>query len=478
MNIVKTLFKNTVWLGLAQIFNTITGILISVLLARYLGDVDYGKYVFVISFVHLFSVLLNFGFSNYFVNEISQNKSKLKDYLQNTLFIKIFISFLFLLIIFIAVNFSGKSEEVRNYVYIMSVSLIFTSFLDLYYSVFRSHNKMSHQTLFMASVSIFNLLFIIIGVYLDLSLYFILLVFFASYFINFILASIFIHRNYVTIGLKFNPKLCKKLIISVLPFILSAVFVRIYHDMDQVMLSFMKGDQVTGWYGADYKILMAINMLGGVYYSVYHPVVARLYKRNKEKLETLVKATIKMTYLLVIPAAVGVSILAKKIIVLFYGSEYQGGTLALQILIWSIVFTLVNQAFGRIMQASKNMKAYTFAIGIGALINIIANIILIPLFSLEGAAIATVISLCSVFVFMYLFFYKHIFKINIFKYIFKPVAASIFMGIFIYYLMFLNFNVILLIMIGVINYFAMAFLIKGMEIKDVKLFKDVLIAKK
>lgn len=477
MSIVKNLFKNTAWLGLAQIFNIITGIITSIFLARYLGDTNYGKYIFVVSFLNLSIFLIHYGFPAYFVNEISQNKNKLKIYLQNILSLKIIISLVYLFIIFIAINLSGKTDEIKNYIYIFALSIIFTSFLDLYFSVFRSYERMSHQTLFTFSISFFNLIFILLGIYLNYGLYFIFLVLLSSNFINFILASIFINKKYAPLKLKFDFKLWKELLIKASPFVLSAAFIKIYHDMDQVILSFMKGDQITGWYGADYKIMLVINMLGGVYFNSYHPVIARLYRENVKKFEMLIRATIKLIYIIIIPVALGITLLTDKIIQLFYGKEFLNGSLALKILIWTVIFTLSSQIYGKVLQASHNMKAYILSIGIGALINITANVLLIPRFSLEGAAFATLLALFSVFICMYIAFYKRIIKINILNYAIRPIIASVFMGILVYYLNFYNYNLFLSIFSGAFCYFLVIILIKGVKVQELKLLKTIIFAK-
>ena len=94
-----------------------------------------------------------------------------------------------------------------------------------------------------------------------------------------------------------------------------------------------------------------------------------------------------------IPIGIGTSILAEKIILLVFGSSYTESVIALEILIWTIVFTFGGAAFTRLLEATDKQLTLTKITGIAAIFNIFLNLVLIPEFGLIGACVSTVLQI-------------------------------------------------------------------------------------
>jgi len=106
---------------------------------------------------------------------------------------------------------------------------------------------------------------------------------------------------------------------------------------------------------------------------------------------------------------------------------------------------------------------------IGAITNIGLNAILIPLFSLTGAAIATVISELTFSLYM-LFYFRIIKRRIIGKHILKPSIAAAFMGIIVYYMK--GFNLFFSVSAGMVSYLAIILLIKGVTFKEINWWRE------
>jgi len=106
---------------------------------------------------------------------------------------------------------------------------------------------------------------------------------------------------------------------------------------------------------------------------------------------------------------------------------------------------------------------------LGAVTNIGLNIVLIPYFSLTGAAIATVI---SEFVFSgYMFFYFRIVsRREMVKYPLKPFIAAALMGFIVYYAA--KFNLFFSIFMGIVSYSVFILLLKGITPKEIVELKE------
>jgi O-antigen/teichoic acid export membrane protein len=110
--------------------------------------------------------------------------------------------------------------------------------------------------------------------------------------------------------------------------------------------------------------------------------------------------------------------------------------------------------------------------GGGALLNIILNFLLIPEYSLVGAAIAMDVTFIFILI-MYLYMaHKNDLKIPLLKIIIKPTIACTAMVLFVYY--FSGINLYLLIGVSIGIYFGIFFLIKGFSKEEISLVKQIL----
>ena len=95
---------------------------------------------------------------------------------------------------------------------------------------------------------------------------------------------------------------------------------------------------------------------------------------------------------LAIGIALPMTFLANDIIRILFGIQYQSAAGALQIYIWAGVFVFLGVASSQYLIAENYTKISFLRTFMGAIINITLNIILIPKYGINGAAIATVLS--------------------------------------------------------------------------------------
>jgi O-antigen/teichoic acid export membrane protein len=77
--------------------------------------------------------------------------------------------------------------------------------------------------------------------------------------------------------------------------------------------------------------------------------------------------------------------------------------IAFKILIVAELFVFLTTIFGSFIAAIGKQKTFAKIGGLGAIINIILNLILIPKFSLYGAAFATLATYALMFICMFIF---------------------------------------------------------------------------
>jgi O-antigen/teichoic acid export membrane protein len=91
-------------------------------------------------------------------------------------------------------------------------------------------------------------------------------------------------------------------------------------------------------------------------------------------------------------AGLAVTILGKWIILIMYGESYIAATSSLQISAWYTLFAMLGSARGTWIVCENKGKYVKYYLGVGAVLNVILNYLLIPIYGAAGAAAATLLT--------------------------------------------------------------------------------------
>jgi len=464
---LKIILKNTVWLTLAELINKFTGLIIVILLTNYLPVSDFGKYSFAFAFVLIFGILAEFGFSTFLTRDIAQNlkdKSKLKKYLSNISTLKIFLSILTFFLVFIVINIFPKNHGLKELVYLAAIWVLINSFIQYYEGLFRAYEKMYYEVIIVSIAKISLLVLIFLAVIKKLSLNFIISSYSIAYLFALIVIILIIQKKYSRFSFKFDFDFWRFAIKESWPLGLAFALITIYFYSDTIFLGIFQSNKIVGIYSASYKIVFFLEAFRRLFATSLYPSIPKLYHTSKQHLKELILKTEKLSITFAIPLVFGGILLAEKILLLIFPKEYVAGKLAFQILLLGSLLMYANLTFPQFLHGINEQKKYLFVIASGAGSNIILNLLLIPKFSMIGAAIATVISHLLVFITAY-YYTNRFLKINIFKFFLKPIIASLIMVLLLHIL---GLTVIPSIILGFIIYLTMMLIIKGVSIREIK----------
>jgi O-antigen/teichoic acid export membrane protein len=240
--------------------------------------------------------------------------------------------------------------------------------------------------------------------------------------------------------------------------------------VDSVLLSLIQGEAAVGWYNASYKLIELLLFVPSVYTVAIFPVISNFYSSSKENLEFIYTKSYKYLFILGIPIATTITVLAPQIILLLYQSGYTESILTLQILIWSIPLMFLSYTNAWIFISINKQNLLLKLTFVMMVANIILNLILIPQFSYLGAALATVITTLLGFPLEFYFLSKFICKIEIGKIMIKPTVASVISGLIIFKL---NMGLFLSAIIAIISYFVILVLFKTFTSEDFEIFRRI-----
>ena len=146
MNIVQRVAKNTALLFIARLVSALFIFIYMVHAARYLGPRSFGILTFALTFTAIFGIFTDFGLQLLMVREIARDKSLTSKYLANVSLIKIILSAAAFLLITLIINYSEYSGQTVQSVYLIGLSVILTTVMAMFYSVFNAHERMEYQS--------------------------------------------------------------------------------------------------------------------------------------------------------------------------------------------------------------------------------------------------------------------------------------------------------------------------------------------
>ena len=176
------------------------------------------------------------------------------------------------------------------------------------------------------------------------------------------------------------------------------------YNFDSVLLGFLRGPSVVGWYNAAYKMLLVGMSLPIAYFAGLFPALSRLYVENREEFRLLVRRTVELWLVFVVPLVVAGTFLADPVIRFLYGAAYGNSAAPFRILVWSAALVVLRWAYMDSLRATGHQALDLRCAITSASLNVALNILLIPRFGMIGAASATVFADLVWFVMSYYYF--------------------------------------------------------------------------
>ena len=390
---LRKILANISWLFADRILRMGFGLVVGVWIARYLGAEQFGIFNYATAFVALFSPLANLGLDELVVQRLVGDRSKYQQLLGTSFWMRFFAGWLTWGIAILGVFLLRHDDPTSIAVVAILGSASIFQCVDTIDLWFQSQLQ-SKYTVFAKNVAF--VIATLLKVYL-ITVHAPLIAFAWVALLEFGLGAIGLvivykqQRHLIRLW-SWSQSLAKELIGESLPLIFSGLTIMIYMRIDQIMLGQMVGDKAVGIYSAATRISEVWYFIPMAVASSVSPAI---YEAKKISEELYYRRIGQLNRLLVIGAiivALPMTFLSGTIINLLFGSGYveAGGILAIHI--WASVFVFTGVATSSWFIAEELNYLAMYRTLLGAITNIILNVLLIPSYSGIGAAIATVIS--------------------------------------------------------------------------------------
>lgn len=185
----------------------------------------------------------------------------------------------------------------------------------------------------------------------------------------------------------------KTLVIESIPLTIAAASATIYTKSDSVMIEMLMGDYApVGIYAVALKLYSVVQIAIVPVRTSFFPKQMELYRSDRVRYKKLyVRVSSAMTWLCIAGIVMSILILPK-VFPYVFEEEYSAAIPAFNWLLISLLFLYNSVLRTGHFTITGNTKVLMYTQIAGALINILANFIMIPLVGINGAAIATAIT--------------------------------------------------------------------------------------
>lgn len=181
---------------------------------------------------------------------------------------------------------------------------------------------------------------------------------------------------------------------SLLPFMLLHTSNLLVSQIDTLMLSAFSTDSSVGLYRVAWQGGEVISFALVIVNIVIQPMISRLYTQGDyARLQRMVTLTARLVAAITFPLALFLIILGPWLLPLIFGSAYQASYPPMAILIAGQLINVAAGSVGLLLFMTGHESDAARAIGLAAVINVVLDWVLIPYFGVEGAAVASTVSL-------------------------------------------------------------------------------------
>lgn len=442
----KSLAKNSIFNMAYKGFTALFPLVTTTYISRVLLPEGVGKVAYANTIVAYFVLIASLGLPSYGVKTIAQN-DETKEQRSRTFFELFFINLIATLLCiaayFLFVNNFAHFADRRALFNVMGLMLILNIFnIDWFYQGVEEYTYIATRS-FVVKILSFVLMLIFVKEPADYLIYALILCIATAG--NNLLNAVQL-RKYITVTVLFPSKKGKNAVDEkkkaterlhighhmrpVLILLASTIATEIYTMLDTVMLEYFHGEAYVGYYSNAVKIVRMTYTVVIALVAVFYPRISMYYKQNKqEECNALLSRGTQILLLLGLPCALGLILTADDVIPLLFGNAFLPAVGTLRILSILVLIFSIAYFLGHIILTATGMERKILHASIaGAIINAVANLLLIPSMKQDGAAIASVLSEVTVTVIL-LWYARKYYRLTISQnYMWSTAAALIVMS--------------------------------------------------
>lgn len=474
MRTILKIFKNYLYNTSYQLLTILLPIITVPYVSRTLGAAGIGKYAYINSIVQEVTLVGTLGITNFAIREIAysrENRDKLSQNFTDIFSFQVVSTLISTGIYLFVVYLSGTD----NWLFFAIQSIfIISSGIDLSW-LFIGLEDFKKTVVRNTLVKIIGFVLILTLVHSSNDLLIYMLILSLTQFFGQVTMFSYLRK---TVTLK-KPKWhnIQRMLLPIVGMFIPQVAVQIYSVVNKTMLGIMQNNTSVGFFdNADKIVRIALQVLISIS-AVLYPHISSLFAKGETKtVKNYLYKTFNIVSFVSIPMVFGLIAISKWFVPWFFGTGFNPVIQIIAVLsplMWIIsMSTIVGSQF---LLPTKNVRLNTIAVVAGALVSVIANLLLIPKLSALGAAISSVIAEGVALILNLIFLQKFISIRPVFQNQMSYAICSAIMSITVYGVGNLMGNgtvwtILVQGLVGIVLYLALLITFKRDVIKQIKTF--------
>lgn len=417
--------RNTLVRSVGEIVAKVASLLFFVTMARELGREGFGAFMFALGLTGALIIGSGFGTDELTARDVARDHTRAGRYLSNVAAIKVVSALALLGVAALVVAIGDYSAETRLAVYLVGAGVALEVVARTWQAVFQAYERLDLVSL---SVIVQRTLTAIAGIavlkagggVVSASI-----VFVAGAVAGLLVAEVSVRR----LGIRhaaLQPGLWWGLVRAGIPIGIASVLFLLLLRLDVSLLSFLAGQAEVGLYAAAYRLTESTQFVPWALTGAMLPWLAREGRGSVGRgLELALKAMNAM----LVPIGLGFVLFAESLIGALYGSAFEGSVLPLRLLGFTSVLYGVQALAGTTFIARDAPAAFAWLVGPVVLVNLVANLVLIPHYGADGAAATALASSVLLAALSLVFVQRRVGRLRLVHAFAGPLAAGAVMAL-------------------------------------------------
>jgi O-antigen/teichoic acid export membrane protein len=469
---VKRIAKNSLVPMLLALMNRMIDFAFALLMLRILAPVGAGQYQFAVIFIGYWEILTRFGLGTLLTREVARDHAQGNKYLSNVTILRFLLWLgslpLMAVVLWLYVVFGGLTREVVIAVAFFAVNLFFSNIADALTALFYAYEKAEYPAAISTVTAVTRVGLGALALLLGGGVIGLAAVSVGANLISVAILGFLLLTKIFRPHPDNDPALRRRMLGESLPLMINHLLQTIFFRIDVLILQPTWGARAVGLYGAAYKYIDGMIIIPSYFTQAIFPVMSRYAQTARDSLMRAYVLSLRLLLIVALPVAVGTPFVARELILILGGSEYlPDSMIALQLLIWFLPFSFINQVTHYVLIAIDQQRFLTKAFLIGVAFNVGVNLILIPRYGYPAAAITTIFSEWALLIPFYYAVRKHLGPVPWLSIVWRPAVAAAAMGSALWLLR--GAHALILVAAAAVVYFAVLALAGGFRQPDMHL---------
>lgn len=365
--------------------------IVTMLTARYLGPDNYGLINYASSIVMFVAPVMKLGIDAVMVYEFVQSKED-EGRIIGTSFILNTVSALLCIVGVLAfVSVVNQNEPVTILVCALYSSLLIFQALEMIQYWFQAKLLSKYVAVTMLfsyiCVSAFQIFLLATGK----SIYWFAIISSLDYLIISVVLII-IYRRLNGQHFEFSFAVAGRLLSKGKYYIVSALMITVFQQTDRIMLKLMCDNSAVGFYSAALTCATMFSFVFAAIIDSYRSTIFESKNVSQDEFEKKLKFVYGIIIYSSLVVSLGMTLFSGLIVRIMFGRQYGDAIPALQILVWFTTFSYIG-TIRDIWILSEGHQKYMLLINfLGAAVNFLTNLIVIPVLGAVGAALTSLLT--------------------------------------------------------------------------------------